>query len=63
MSKKTLNKANLEKLGADKLAALVMELVRNLTWQRQEATVHLLALMNFLKSVARDSSSKKIVCS
>ena len=28
MSKKTLNKANLEKLGADTLAALVMELVQ-----------------------------------
>ena len=28
MSNKTLNKANLEKLGADKLAALVMDLVQ-----------------------------------
>lgn len=36
MSKKTLNKTNLEKLGADKLAALVMELVqRNVALQRR----------------------------
>lgn len=36
MSKKTLNKANLEKLGADKLAALVMELVQgNAALQRR----------------------------
>lgn len=28
MSKKTLNKANLEKLGAEKLAELVMDLVQ-----------------------------------
>ena len=36
MSKKTLNKANLERLGADKLAALVMELVQgNAALQRR----------------------------
>lgn len=36
MSKKTLNKTNLEKLGADKLAALVMDLVQgNATLQRR----------------------------
>ncbi|WP_274354476.1 DUF6880 family protein [Roseinatronobacter alkalisoli] len=36
MSRKTLNKANLEKLGADTLAALVMELVQgNAALQRR----------------------------
>ncbi|WP_296644305.1 DUF6880 family protein [Roseinatronobacter sp.] len=53
MSKKTLNKANLEKLGADKLAALVMELVQGNAALQRRARMELSAAQG-PKDVAAD---------
>ncbi len=43
MSKKTLNQANLEKLGAEKLAALVMDLVQGSAALQRRARMELSA--------------------
>ena len=53
MSKKTLNKANLENLGADKLAALVMELVQGNAALQRRARMELSAAQG-PKDVAAD---------
>jgi hypothetical protein len=53
MSKKTLNKANLEKLGAEKLAALVMELVQGSAALQRRARMELSAAQG-PKDVAAD---------
>ncbi len=53
MSKKTLNTANLEKLGAEKLAALVMELVRGSAALQRRARLELSAAQG-PKEVAAD---------
>lgn len=53
MSKKTLNKVNLEKLGADKLAALVMELVQGSAALQRRARMELSAAQG-PKDVAAD---------
>ncbi|MEY8838748.1 DUF6880 family protein [Cribrihabitans sp. XS_ASV171] len=53
MSKKTLNQANLEKLGAEKLAALVMDLVRGSTTLQRRARMELSAAQGH-REVAND---------
>lgn len=53
MSKKTLNKANLEKLGADKLSALVMDLVQGNAALQRRARMELSAAQG-PKDVAAD---------
>jgi len=53
MSNKTLNKANLEKLGADKLAALVMDLVQGSAALQRRARMELSAAQG-PKDVAAD---------
>lgn len=53
MSKKTLNKANLEKLGAEKLAALVMDLVQGSATLQRRARMELSAAQG-PKNVATD---------
>nr|WP_235442237.1 DUF6880 family protein [Rhabdonatronobacter sediminivivens] len=53
MSKKTLNKANLEKLGADKLATLVMDLVQGNAALQRRARMELSAAQG-PKDVAAD---------
>ena len=53
MSKKTLNQANLEKLGAEKLAALVMELVQGSAALQRRARMELSAAQG-PREVAKD---------
>jgi len=53
MSKKTLNQTNLEKLGAEKLAALVMELVKGSATLQRRARMELSAAQG-PKDVAAD---------
>ncbi|MFN2306487.1 MAG: DUF6880 family protein, partial [Paracoccaceae bacterium] len=53
MSKKTLNKANLERLGAPKLAELVMELVQGSAALQRRARMELSAAQGH-KDVAAD---------
>ncbi|WP_158972301.1 DUF6880 family protein [Chachezhania sediminis] len=53
MSKTTLNQANLEKLGAEKLAALVMDLVQGSAALQRRARMELSAAQG-PKEVAAD---------
>jgi hypothetical protein len=53
MSNKTLNKANLQKLGAERLAALVMELVQGSAALQRRAQLELSAAQG-PKDVAAD---------